>query len=158
GLIRSADAALLVIDLADEDAADAAEAALSRLSEAHTELVGTLPFDIEDEAIQHVKTALVANKLDAEGAGGRLGGVQEWFGDRFPIVPASAATGTGLDALRRATYDLLGVIRIYTKVPGKPADRTSPFTVPVGSTILDLAREIHRDFEHSLKFAKVWGQ
>jgi len=23
--------------------------------------------------------------------------------------------------------------------------------------VLDLAREIHRDFEHSLKFAKVWG-
>jgi ribosome-interacting GTPase 1 len=22
---------------------------------------------------------------------------------------------------------------------------------------LDLAREVHRDFEHSLKFARVWG-
>ncbi len=54
-------------------------------------------------------------------------------------------------------YDTLGVIRVYTKVPGKPADRSKPFTVPIGSTVLDLAREIHRDFEQSLKFAKVWG-
>ena len=30
----------------------------------------TLPYDVEDEAIQHVKTLLVANKTDAEGADG----------------------------------------------------------------------------------------
>jgi ribosome-interacting GTPase 1 len=158
GLIRSADAALLVVDLADDDAADAAEAALARLAEARTELVGELPYDVEDEAVQHVKTVMVAHKLDADGAEDRLGVIREWFGGRFPLVAASATAGTGLDDLRRAAYDLLGVIRIYTKLPGKPADRSSPFTVPIGSTVLDLAREVHRDFEHSLKFARVWGQ
>ena len=59
--------------------------------------------------------------------------------------------------MRRASYDLLGVIRIYTKIQGKPADRTKPFTIPIGSTVVELAREIHRDFEHTLKFARVWG-
>ncbi len=59
--------------------------------------------------------------------------------------------------MRATAYDLLGVLRVYTKVPGKPADRTRPFTLPVGSTVLDLAREIHRDFEHSLKSARIWG-
>ena len=49
------------------------------------------------------------------------------------------------------------MLRVYTKVPGKPADRTRPFTLPIGSTVLDLAREIHRDFEHSLKSARIWG-
>ena len=63
----------------------------------------------------------------------------------------------GLDGLRRATYDLLGVLRVYTKVPGKPADRAKPVTVPIGSNVLDLAREIHRDFQDSLKFARIWG-
>ena len=29
--------------------------------------------------------------------------------------------------------------------------------MPIGSTVLDLAREIHRDFEHSLKSARIWG-
>jgi ribosome-interacting GTPase 1 len=65
--------------------------------------------------------------------------------------------GEGLDGLRRATYDLLGVLRVYTKVPGKPADRSKPVTVAIGSTVLDLAREIHRDFQDSLKFARIWG-
>jgi ribosome-interacting GTPase 1 len=156
-LIRSADAALLVADLSSDDIADATEAVLSRLAEVHTELVGTLPYDVEDEAVQHVKTWLVAGKTDAEGAADRLEVIREWFSPRFPILPISVEGGEGLDDLRRATYDLLGVLRVYTKVPGKPADRSKPFTVPIGSTVLDLAREIHRDFEHTLKFARIWG-
>ena len=75
--------------------ADAVEVALARLAEAHAELVGDLPFDSEDETIQHVKTVLVADKADAEGAADRLAILREWFGGRFPIVAASATTGAG---------------------------------------------------------------
>jgi ribosome-interacting GTPase 1 len=156
-VVRSADAALLVVDLGADDVIDATDAAISRLSTVHTELVGELPYDVEDEAVQHVKTHLVASKADADGAVDRLELVREWYSPRFPVLTVSVQTGEGLDALRRATYDLLGVMRIYTKVPGKPADRSKPFTIPVGSTVLDLAREVHRDFEHTLKYARVWG-
>jgi ribosome-interacting GTPase 1 len=156
-VIRSADAALLVVDLASDDVADAAMAVLDLLGEVHTDLVGELPHDEEDERIRHLKTVMVANKLDAEGARDRLEIVRDWLGSRFPIVATSARTGEGLETLRGAAYDLLGVLRVYTKVPGKPADRTRPFTLPVGCTVLDLAREIHRDFEHSLKSARIWG-
>jgi ribosome-interacting GTPase 1 len=156
-VIRSADAALFVVDLGSDDVADAAMAVLERLAGVHTELVGELPFDEEDERIRHLRTVMVANKVDAEGAGDRLEIVRDWLGPRFPIVSASGMTGGGLETLRQSAYDLLGVLRVYTKVPGKPADRTRPFTVPIGSTVLDLAREIHRDFEHSLKSARIWG-
>jgi ribosome-interacting GTPase 1 len=156
-VIRSADAALLVVDLASDDVADAALAVLDRLGDVHTELVGELPHDEEDERIRHLKTVMVANKLDAEGAHDRVEILRDWLGSRFPIVATSARTGEGLETLRGAAYDLLGVLRVYTKVPGKPADRTRPFTLPVGSTVLDLAREVHRDFEHSLKSARIWG-
>ena len=156
-LIRSADAALLVVDLASDDLIDAAEAALARLNAVHTELVGELPFDVDDEAVRHIKTVLVANKLDADGAEDRLEVIREWAAETFPVIASSVLKGQGLDVLRRASYDLLGLIRIYTKIPGKPADRTKPFTVPCGSTVADLAVEVHRDFEQSLKFARVWG-
>jgi uncharacterized protein len=157
GVIRSADAALLVVDLGSDDVAEAALAVLDRLAEAHTELVGELPYDVEDERIRHLESVMVATKLDADGALDRLEIVREWLGDRFPIVAFSSETGEGLETLRSSAYDLLGVLRVYTKVPGKPADRTRPFTLPIGSTVLDLAREIHRDFEHSLKSARIWG-
>ena len=157
GIVRSADAALLVVDLGDDDLIDTAEATIKRLTEVHTELVGELPFHVEDELVQHVPTVMIANKCDAEGAKIRLEILSDWFGSRYPIVEASAQAGTNLDTLSSSAYDLLGLIRIYTKIPGRPVDRTSPVTVPKGSTVLDLAREIHRELEQTLKFAKIWG-
>jgi ribosome-interacting GTPase 1 len=156
-VVRSADAALLVADLADDGVAENTLTVLDRLAAAHSELVGALPYDVDLESIRHIKTAMVASKLDAEGARERLEIIREWFEPRFPIVPVSANTGEGLERLRKATYDLLGVLRVYTKVPGKSADRTRPFALPIGSTIVDLAREIHRDFEQTLKSARIWG-
>ena len=156
GMVSSADAALFVVDLADDDLIDAAEIAFRRLADSHVELVAELPFDSEDETLRHVKTVFVANKVDADGAADRLDILREWAGSRFPIVAASATSGVELDSVRSAAYDALGVIRVYTKIPGKPADRSHPFTVPIGSTVLNLARVIHRDFEQSLKFAKAW--
>jgi ribosome-interacting GTPase 1 len=156
-VIRSADAALLVADLASDDVAEAIVDVRERLAAAHTELVAELPFDVEDERVRHLKTLMVGSKLDAPGAHERLEVLREWFEPQSPIVPVSAQTGAGLEMLRAATYHLLGVLRVYTKVPGKPADRARPFTLPIGSTVLDLAREIHRDLEHSLKSARIWG-
>ncbi|MGC8638407.1 MAG: GTPase [Isosphaeraceae bacterium] len=156
-LIRSADAALLVADLASDDVAESIEAVLQRLAATHTELVGTLPFDVDDEAVRHVKTIMVANKIDAPGASERLEVVRDFYEPRLPILSISAQTREGLESLRHAAYHLLGVLRVYTKVPGKPVDRSRPFTVPIGSTVLDLAREIHQDFEQTMKYARIWG-
>ena len=64
-----------------------------RLAEVHTELVGALPYDVEDEAVRHVKTLMVANKIDADGAADRLEVIREWFSPRFPILPVSAERG-----------------------------------------------------------------
>jgi uncharacterized protein len=156
-VIRSADAAVLLADLASDDVADATVEILERLAATHTELVSELPYDIEDESTRHLKTVIAASRLDADGARERLEVFSEWFTPRFPIVPVSGQTKEGLERLRAATYHLLGVVRIYTKVPGKPVDRSRPFTLPIGSTVLDLAREIHRDLEFSLKSARIWG-
>lgn len=157
GIIRSADAALLVLDLASDESPDEVEASISRLADVHTELVGQLPITSEEEATQHVRTILVANKCDVAGSGDRLEIVREWFSHRYPLHVVSAVEGVGLESLVRQAYDLLGVIRIYTKVPGHQIDRSKPFTIPSGGTIEDLAHEIHRDLATSLKFAKVWG-
>ena len=52
---------------------------------------------------------------------------------------------------------MLAVVRVYTKRPGKPPDNDCPFTLPIGSTIDDLAREIHRELPEKMKFARIWG-
>ena len=124
-----------------------------------TSLVGqqTPPSEVDDYSVEYVRTMLAANKSDADGAADRLEIVREMFGERFPVHAISAEHGGGLEELRTAIYQFLNVIRVYTKKPGKPADMTSPFTVPEGSTLIELATHVHRDFEEKLKSARVWG-
>jgi ribosome-interacting GTPase 1 len=62
-------------------------------------------------------------------------------GGHFPTVSVLVKRGEGLDSLRAGTYHSLGVIRVFTEVPGEPTDRTGAFTFPIGSTMLDLSLE-----------------
>ena len=50
------------------------------------------------------------------------------------------------------------MVRIYTKVPGRPPDRDRPFTLRRGQTVEDVARLVHKDLARSLKYARVWGK
>ena len=75
----------------------------------------------------------------------------------FAFVEISTTTGEGLEELSKSFFKLLGIIRIYAKPPGKPADMTEPFTLPVGSTVMDLAMAVHRQLAEKLRYAKIWG-
>jgi hypothetical protein len=154
---RGADAALLFLDLADDDGPTATQAVIDRLKLARRELVPPGGPHPDDPAIWTLPTLLVANKSDDEGAELRLELAREALGSRFPVHIVSAERGDGLEPLRKAIYDVLGVMRIYTKQPGKPADKTSPFTPPVGSTVAELAAKVHRDLEAAVKSARIWG-
>ena len=155
-ITRAADAALLFLDLADDDGPAATLAVIDRLKQARRELVRDIPAD-DDPTIYYLKTLFVANKADDEAADIRLELAREAFGDRLPMLVVSGEKETGLEELRKAIYDLLGVMRIYTKQPGKPADMTSPFTCPIRSTVSEFAGHVHKDFEEKLKSARVWG-
>ena len=155
-ITRAADAAILFLDLSDDDGPAATQAAIDRLKLVRRELVGTVVGD-DDPTIYSLKTLLLFNKLDDEAADIRLEIAKESLGNRFPSLAVSAEVGTGLEELRKAIYELLGVMRIYTKQPGKPPDMTSPFTCLIGSTMAELAGRVHKDFEDGLKSARVWG-
>jgi len=76
----------------------------------------------------------------------------------FEFVEISTKTGEGLEKLSATFFSLLGIIRIYAKPPGKPADMSDPFTLPAGSNIMDLAGAIQRELAGKLKFARIWGK
>lgn len=156
---RTADRALLFVDLGDDDGPFAAEAVCERLAQTKTLLVGdrAVAAEGDDPTIVRVPTLLAANKIDLPGAEDRLGMVRELFGARFPIHVIAAEHGTGLEELRQALYQFLNVIRVYTKKPGKPPDMDSPYTCPAGSTLQELATLVHRDFAEKLKSARLWG-
>jgi ribosome-interacting GTPase 1 len=108
--------------------------------------------------IEAVKRALVVTTgIDREGGDEDVEIVDELLEHRWPLTPVSAKTGRGLAELGRRTFAALEIVRVYTKQPGKPADRAAPFTLPRGATVGELAARVHKDLAASMKHARVWG-
>jgi ribosome-interacting GTPase 1 len=103
------------------------------------------------------RTLVVANKIDVECEPGILALLEEYLGGGTTVVPFSALTRQGADALNSKIFGMLDLVRVYTKVPGKKPDLNRPFVLPSGSTILDVASLVHKDFAASLRFARIWG-
>jgi len=83
--------------------------------------------------------------------------IKEYCEYPFEYVRISAVTGEGLDEFKAKVFELLDIIRVYTKKPGREADMTDPFTLARGSTVEYLAKAIHRELGEKLKSARVWG-
>jgi ribosome-interacting GTPase 1 len=150
-LIRQADGALVVADLADDDLLGSMDAVLALCAE------GRVEFARERGQAGTVPALLVATKLDAPDAFVRLELLRDAYGARFDVLTVSAETGEGLETLRHRLFDLLGVIRVYTKAPGRRADKSVPFVFKRGITVEEAATVVHKDFGERLKYARVWG-
>ncbi len=155
GTLRSADILGIVVDAVGQPLEEA-ETVLGLLSGRGLD-PRTVPLnelDREDPAA--CCALLVANKSDL-GGGENVDALRELYAGRLEVWPASAATGLGLEALRERLWQLLAVIRVYTKQPGHPPDNDKPFILGVGSTVEDLAHDIHRELPGKMKFARIWG-
>ncbi|MGA3165242.1 MAG: GTPase [Terriglobia bacterium] len=154
-IIRNADAALLVVDLSDPDLLEDLETTLGQVANAKVQLSREDPPNAPGWLRK--RTLLVANKIDAPGAQEDLEILRELYGARFPLARVSAETGEGLEPLRQAVFEMLELIRVYTKAPGKKLERTAPYVLKRGSRLIDLAAHVHQDFLTQLKYARVWG-
>lgn len=158
-LVRNADAALLVLDMGEESVLDHIEATLRTLEKFRVRLYGWgHPIPVDEFGIMAPrKTIVLANKMDEPDSVDNLEVVLELYADRFPIHPISADTGRGLEDLKQEIFKMLDVARVYTKIPGKPADMDSPYVVPHGTTVQELATLVHKDIAQKLRFARIWG-
>lgn len=157
-MIRAADLAVLLVDLGTDEGIEQCQELLDRLNATKTRLAAQSTLDEADLGLSFTRTLLAPNKLDAPGAGDRLELLHELCPLDFPEYPISTETGAGVEELRTAIYRALNVVRVYTKQPThKTADFERPFTLPAGSTVLDVAEQVHRDFAEKFKFARVWG-
>lgn len=164
--LQPADACLLVVDLGQPDCVDQVLAIHQLLADKHvtltdrweTEVQSSDADELADPFAISLPTVLVANKadqilhLDEE-----LQVFQELTGLRYPIIPVSATTGTGLDRIGPWLFRNLGIVRVYTKAPGRPPDRDRPFTVRHGQTVYDVAILVHQEIAQALKYARLWN-
>jgi ribosome-interacting GTPase 1 len=170
GYVRSADLVLLCFDGSSDDAPEQTAEVVEQLENRKTRLSTWTGFDENDFSIVHVKTILLVTRADDPDVDERLA----FFREIMASTPA-AESGRGAQGfdipfayveldrpesvaeLRDRIYQMLNVVRVYTKKPGKPADYVDPYSLPQGSTVEDLAVKVHQDLAKSLKHARIWG-
>ena len=153
-VLRAADGLLLMVDLS-LDAVEQVEALLVELEKFRIGMEGCenpLP-----EALFFKKSIIVGNKSDIDAGGDNFSKLKEHYGHEVPVLAISAEDLTGLDELARSLFEMLGVVRIYTKSPGKDAKMDDPMIVREGSTVEEAAEAVHKDFRRNLKYALIWG-
>lgn len=159
--LQSADACLLVVDLAEADCLERIEALheVLRAQRVHlTSRWGSRP-EQDDLFVIRLPALLVANKADRlADPQAELRAFLELEGLDYPAVAVSAQTGYGLGEIGPWLFSHLGVVRVYTKSPGKHADRSRPFTLRAGQRVEDLARLVHQELAQSLRYARLWGR
>jgi ribosome-interacting GTPase 1 len=101
---------------------------------------------------------VLANKNDDEASDENFEIFCELLEDDWPLLPISTTTGRNFESLKQRVFEQLGIIRVYSRTPGKEPDLTAPFVLKKGSTVEDFAGKVHKDFLEQLKTARVWGE
>jgi ribosome-interacting GTPase 1 len=117
--------------------------------------------DVEDAIFENVTTykpsMIIGNKLDLPGA---KQAADDFTQQNFALLPTlftSCLTGQGLKEVGAATFHALGIVRVYTKEPNATRPSEDPFVVHAGTTVQELARNIHTDLANRYRYSRIWG-
>jgi len=167
--LATADACLFVVALDDPDCLGQIEAVHAVLRERRVDLTHRWEPEIDPAADAEadagdpfrlrLPTLLLANKADrVADPDAELRALLDVAGLRYPALAVSAAGGLGLGQIGAWLFSHLGLLRVYTRPPGRSSARERPFVLRRGQTVEDVARLVHKDLARSLKYARVWGR
>ena len=154
GALRNADALLVLVDASSDNCLEQLQFCLNYLSEKGI-LRDSAPAG--SRGITPGRCLVLATRADDTNSEDHIQILRELGPGGLEILPVSALTGRGLEALRERLFEVLQILRVYTKVPGKEPDLKTPFILKRGSTVLELAESIHRDLPRLMKNARIWG-
>ena len=155
-LIRRVDLVLIMLDLHTDPVQQLKfiyqELQENRIAPQHLEGV----IEVEDFLL-YVPSLVLVNKYDNEEYEEHYQIFKELLDLDCPMLPVSTKTGYNIDTFKQTVFDMLGVIRVYSKAPGKEVDKTAPFVIEKGTVMGDFAGKVHKDFQENLKSARIWG-
>ena len=158
GLIRTADVVVIVVDLASETMEKDIEFILEKMEEKKINLIPHIP---DEDAVYNKTsdklTVISAHKFYEDESGEKLQIIKEKFRN-FSVVPTSILDEDSLENLKQSIFEIMKIIRIFTKRIGHDPVLENPIILPVGGTVLQAAVSLHKDFGQKLKFAKLWGE
>jgi small GTP-binding protein len=155
-LIRRSDLVVVVIDL-QADPISQIEDSLQLLAEQRIAPERRRQYHQDRKRFIYLPFMIVVNKCDDQALEEDFEVLCELLEEDWPLVPLSAATGHNLDHFKQAVYQTLGIIRVFTKPPGKEPDLSRPYVLQRGTSVEAFAAKVHRDFFDQLKAARVWG-
>ena len=156
GILRNAHILLAIVDLS-EDPEIQMELLLEQLNSWKIRVVRKGEKADEDELPAPKPLIIVATKYDVAASKHNFNNLLRKYELLYPVVKYSSFDQTGTGALKEAVFANARIIRVYSKEPGKKPDMKTPFSVPAGSNVLELAEIIHKDFVQHLKYACIWG-
>jgi len=109
------------------------------IDEQRKEILGIL----KERNLHNKKILFVVNKSDLKNG-------------KTNYLEISAVKKIGLEKLKEEIWSKLNLIRVYTKSPGKPKV-IPPITLPIDSTVKDVAANVHKDFIKNFKFARIFN-
>ena len=153
-LIR-ADALLVMVDLNDAPLTQM-EDITAKLEEIRI-AIGGRKAEEPGTILYQKKALIIGSKLDLDNASENYPALKNKYEEQLPVMAISAKEGIGLEELKRAIYQMLDIIRVYTKTPRQKPDFNDPIILKRGSTLEDAAAAVHKDFAQKLKYARIWG-
>lgn len=157
-IIRTADVAVLVVSLGDDDLLEKYEYVVGRVHEGKVRLEGLVDSDPRYPTALAKKSLIVATGSDLPDADTRLELLKTETGNVVPIIPLAIPTRAGLDQFLARAFAMLELHRAYTKAPGREPDFDDPILLKRGATVLDAARSIHKDIAERLQYARIWSK
>jgi ribosome-interacting GTPase 1 len=156
GILRNSNMLIIIVDLS-EDPEIQTELLLDQLNNWKIPVIKKGEEADENEFLSPKPLIIVANKNDGQETDKVVDVLKQKYEAEYPIIGLSSVKKTGLEELKRSVFENSRTIRVYSKESGKPPDMKTPFTVPLGSNVLQLAQIIHKDFVQHLKYACIWG-
>ena len=155
-IIRLADIVLLTIDLSKPDPVCDMDK-LRMMLENHKIILKKKGEGKPCGTFAEKTTLVVGSKSDMDETSKKMDMLQKQYRTILPVIPVSILDNATLDALGQQLFQLLDIIRVYTKMPGKKSDYEKPYILPQGTTVFEAARSIHKDFADQMTFARIWG-
>jgi ribosome-interacting GTPase 1 len=157
-ILRNADAICLVVDLIDDPVGQVE----ILLEEMENRKVPLLRRDDSPGEVSHglypKRLFIAGTKLDLPEAEEGAGALKKAFDTSYDVVNICARDGVGRDEFLAAAFRSLEKVRVYAKTPGKKPDLENPFVFRKGTTVIEMAREIHKDFEKNYRTARIYSE
>ena len=99
---------------------------------------------------------VILNKVDLLGENEKRKLRDRTKSRRIDGILISCVSGEGIDLVKKKIFELMRVIRVYTKDPKKEKSR-EPVVLPIGSSIENVAESIYKGFSKKIKEVRLTG-